>query len=367
MAAGRQLRHRDLPDAGRREARRPRADRRAVPGLRRRHAGDHAERAARAPAVQARVRGRTSREPRPRRLDGRDGGVTERLRARPRTRPGATSLRRGSRHPRDRRARRRQTGSPATTGSAPTTGSSGRRRRRRRPRCSPTIRTWASAMPSVWFMNGLHCRALSDAARSTSSGVTFPGVPGVVLGHNAPIAWGATNVDPDVQDLFRDSPTRPTRTHTSYAGRVDPVRRPTRDDQGRRRRDRRARRPLDRATGRSSTTSTTGWRTRPLAGAPLDGNRRRRRHVRGDLPPRHGGELRRVPGRVHDVRRARPRTSSTPTSTATSATSCRAASRSAPTRPTTATASVRAATAARVDRHDPVRRPAVAARSRRAG
>jgi penicillin amidase len=33
-------------------------------------------------------------------------------------------------------------------------------------------------------------------------GVSFPGVPSVVLGHNARVAWGATNVDPDVQDLF---------------------------------------------------------------------------------------------------------------------------------------------------------------------
>ena len=34
----------------------------------------------------------------------------------------------------------------------------------------------------------------------------FPGVPGVVLGHNARIAWGATNVDPDVEDLFAIQP-----------------------------------------------------------------------------------------------------------------------------------------------------------------
>ncbi len=34
------------------------------------------------------------------------------------------------------------------------------------------------------------------------AGVTFPGSPGVVLGHNENIAWGATNVGPDVQDLY---------------------------------------------------------------------------------------------------------------------------------------------------------------------
>jgi len=37
-------------------------------------------------------------------------------------------------------------------------------------------------------------------------GVTFPGAPAVVLGHNARIAWGATNVNPDTQDLFRITP-----------------------------------------------------------------------------------------------------------------------------------------------------------------
>jgi penicillin amidase len=37
-------------------------------------------------------------------------------------------------------------------------------------------------------------------------GVTFPGAPAVVLGHNAHIAWGATNVNPDTQDLYRETP-----------------------------------------------------------------------------------------------------------------------------------------------------------------
>ena len=57
------------------------------------------------------------------------------------------------------------------------------------------------SMPSVWYINGLHCAPVSDACPYDVAGVTFPGVPGVVLGHNARIAWGATNVGPDVQDL----------------------------------------------------------------------------------------------------------------------------------------------------------------------
>ena len=35
------------------------------------------------------------------------------------------------------------------------------------------------------------------------AGATFPGVPGIIVGHNRDIAWGvSTNANPDVQDLF---------------------------------------------------------------------------------------------------------------------------------------------------------------------
>lgn len=50
--------------------------------------------------------------------------------------------------------------------------------------------------PGIWYMAHLSTPTLR------MSGVTFPGSPGIVLGHNADIAWGATNVGPDVQDLF---------------------------------------------------------------------------------------------------------------------------------------------------------------------
>ena len=50
--------------------------------------------------------------------------------------------------------------------------------------------------PGVWYLTHLETPTMRVA------GVTFPGVPGIVLGHNEHIAWGATNVGPDVQDLF---------------------------------------------------------------------------------------------------------------------------------------------------------------------
>jgi penicillin amidase len=51
-------------------------------------------------------------------------------------------------------------------------------------------------IPSVWYANGLHGGGFDVV------GVIFPGVPGVIIGHNSRIAWGVTNVGPDVQDLF---------------------------------------------------------------------------------------------------------------------------------------------------------------------
>lgn len=69
------------------------------------------------------------------------------------------------------------------------------------------------SMPSIWYINGLHCRTVDAACPWDVAGVSFPGVPGVVLGHNAHIAWGATNADPDVQDLVIETldPNDPTR------------------------------------------------------------------------------------------------------------------------------------------------------------
>jgi penicillin amidase len=69
------------------------------------------------------------------------------------------------------------------------------------------------SMPSIWLVNGLHCTTVDAACPYDVAGVSFPGVPGVVLGHNARIAWGATNADPDVEDLVVETvdPADPSR------------------------------------------------------------------------------------------------------------------------------------------------------------
>ena len=53
--------------------------------------------------------------------------------------------------------------------------------------------------PGIWYLTEL------SSPRVHVAGVTFPGVPGIVIGHNESIAWGATNVGPDVQDLYYET------------------------------------------------------------------------------------------------------------------------------------------------------------------
>lgn len=57
-------------------------------------------------------------------------------------------------------------------------------------------------MPSIWHQVGLHCEPRTADCDYDVTGFSFAGVPGIILGHNDRIAWGFTNVGPDVQDLF---------------------------------------------------------------------------------------------------------------------------------------------------------------------
>lgn len=53
-------------------------------------------------------------------------------------------------------------------------------------------------IPSVWYLAHL------SAGDFEVIGATIPGLPGVIIGHNRRIAWGMTNLAPDVQDLFQE-------------------------------------------------------------------------------------------------------------------------------------------------------------------
>ncbi len=74
-------------------------------------------------------------------------------------------------------------------------------------------------MPSIWNEVDLYCSA-QDAQMGKRAGgtfhvrgFTFAGTPGVVVGHNDRIAWGVTNLNPDVQDLYieRINPENPNQ------------------------------------------------------------------------------------------------------------------------------------------------------------
>jgi penicillin amidase len=54
------------------------------------------------------------------------------------------------------------------------------------------------SIPSIWYENHLQAEDLHI------SGISFPGIPGIIAGHNQNVAWGFTNGFPDVQDLYME-------------------------------------------------------------------------------------------------------------------------------------------------------------------
>ncbi len=76
------------------------------------------------------------------------------------------------------------------------------------------------SMPGIWTQVGLRCRQVSAQCPFTVSGFALAGVPGVVIGHNASIAWGMTNLGPDVTDFYLE---KVTDTAYSIDGRDEPL------------------------------------------------------------------------------------------------------------------------------------------------
>lgn len=64
--------------------------------------------------------------------------------------------------------------------------------------------------PSLWYLARLSAPGLKVA------GASIPGLPAIVLGQNADIAWAYTNTNPDVQDLYLEAvdPQDPMRHRT---------------------------------------------------------------------------------------------------------------------------------------------------------
>jgi penicillin amidase len=107
------------------------------------------------------------------------------------------------------------------------------------------------SLPGIWYMAHLEAPGLDVA------GVTLPGAPGVIVGHNQRIAWGITNLGFDVQDLYLEKLDDRTGRYL-FRGQVEQAR---------------ADRDLVPVKGRRPTEITT-WVTRHGPLAIADGQER---------------------------------------------------------------------------------------------
>lgn len=73
------------------------------------------------------------------------------------------------------------------------------------------------SLPAAWYMIHLHAGDLNV------SGASLPGVPAIIIGHNQRIAWGVTNLQFDVQDLYREQ-IDPRTGRYLFQGKIEQAR-----------------------------------------------------------------------------------------------------------------------------------------------
>jgi penicillin amidase len=71
------------------------------------------------------------------------------------------------------------------------------------------------AVPELWYEADLEAPSPAPLTEFHAAGVTLPGVPFVIAGHNAHVAWGFTNLGADVQDIYIEH-TRGTPSGAQY-------------------------------------------------------------------------------------------------------------------------------------------------------
>jgi penicillin G amidase len=74
----------------------------------------------------------------------------------------------------------------------------------------------STRLPSTWYL--VHI----SAGGYEAIGASIPGTPAIVLGRNRFIAWGATNVSADVEDLYQER-LDPTGRFAEFRGRQEPL------------------------------------------------------------------------------------------------------------------------------------------------
>jgi penicillin amidase len=73
------------------------------------------------------------------------------------------------------------------------------------------------SLPAAWYQVHLKAPGLNV------TGVSLPGLPGVIIGHNTRIAWGVTNLGFDVQDLYDEKIDQQTG-HYPFRGQAEQAR-----------------------------------------------------------------------------------------------------------------------------------------------
>lgn len=67
--------------------------------------------------------------------------------------------------------------------------------------------------PGIFMQMNLRCAAVGPDCPFDVGGFTFAGFPGVIIGHNADLAWGLTNMGADVTDFFLERVDREAGTY----------------------------------------------------------------------------------------------------------------------------------------------------------
>lgn len=74
---------------------------------------------------------------------------------------------------------------------------------------------FALQAPGVWYEADLEAPLPAPLAAFHAAGVTLPGVPFIIAGHNDHVAWGFTNLGADIQDVYVEH-TRGTPSGAQY-------------------------------------------------------------------------------------------------------------------------------------------------------
>jgi penicillin amidase len=76
------------------------------------------------------------------------------------------------------------------------------------------------ALPSAWYQIGLHCTSVTAACPFDVAGYTEPGIPGVLIGHDASIAWSWNGRAAQNSELYLE---KVSGSEYSYEGREYPL------------------------------------------------------------------------------------------------------------------------------------------------